>query len=136
MLALGWMRSVARIVVVGLIPLCCLACGESTLIRTRPEGAKLWMNDSYLGTTPVEYSCSRAKFSEPQRYRLELEGYQTSQGELSHYVHAGRIVAAGFSFGISMIFKRPVGFRDEYAFSLVPQLPPPPPSDGRGGTPP
>ncbi len=135
-LASGRMRSVARIAAVSLVILCCLGCGESTLIRTRPEGARLWMNDHYVGTTPVEYSCSRAKFSQPQRYRLELDGYQTSQGQLSRHVHPGRIIGAGFSLGISMIFKRPVGFRDRYDFSLVPQLPPPPPSGGGDGTPP
>jgi hypothetical protein len=91
------------------------------------------MNDQYVGTTPVEYSCSRAKFSETQRYRLELDGYQTSQGELSRHIHPGRIIGAGFSLGISMIFKRPLGFRDTYDFSLVPDLSPR--SDGGDGTP-
>src|SRR5438477_519669 len=34
-LASGRMRSVARIAAVSLVILCCLGCGESTLIRTR-----------------------------------------------------------------------------------------------------
>jgi hypothetical protein len=134
-LAWGQVHPLATKAAVWTLTLFCLGCGESTVIRTRPEGAKLWMNDTYVGTTPVEYFCSRAKFSQPQRYRLGLDGYETSQGELSRHVHPGRIIGGGFSLGISMIFKRPVGFRDRYDFSLVPQLPPPPPSGG-GGTPP
>ena len=84
-LASGRMRSVARIAAVSLVILCCLGCGESTLIRTRPEGARLWMNDHYVGTTPVEYSCSRAKFSQPQRYRLP-DQYGHDHGNGGHHL--------------------------------------------------
>ncbi|HYR95918.1 MAG TPA: PEGA domain-containing protein, partial [Candidatus Binatus sp.] len=93
-------------------------CGESTLIRSHPPGATVWINDSLVGKTPVEYSCDRASFSHAQRYRLELDGYQTSEGELSKRVKPGRLVGAYFSAGISLIFKRPTGFRDRYDFAL------------------
>lgn len=99
-------------------------CGESTLIRSQPPGASVWINDSLVGKTPVEYSCGRASFSHPQRYRLELDGYQTAEGQFSKRVKPGRIVGAYFSAGISLIFKRPTGFRDRYDFALVPRLRP------------
>lgn len=131
------MRSLSRMAAITVATLLCLGCGESAVIRSRPPGAKVWVNDKYIGTTPVDYFCPRATFSQPQRYRLELDGYQPSQGELSRHIHPGRIIAAGFSAGISMIFKRPVGFRDRYDFALVPQLPPlPPPYAAGDGAPP
>ncbi len=99
-------------------------CGESTLIRSQPPGATVWINDGLVGKTPVEYSVSREAFSRRQHYRLELAGYETAEGELSRRVKPGRLVGAYFSLGISLIFKRPMGFRDRYDFALVPQLPP------------
>ena len=131
------MRDPLRAATLTLAALLCLGCGESALLRSRPPGAKVWVNDKYIGTTPVDYFCPRAEFSQPQRYRLELDGYQPSQGELSRHIHPGRIIAASFSAGISMIFKRPVGFRDRYDFALVPALPPlPSPAASGAGAPP
>jgi hypothetical protein len=120
----------------------CVGCGESTLVRSRPDGAKLWVNDRFIGPTPVEYSCSRSEFSRPQRFRLELDGYQTAEGELRKRVMPGRIVGGSFSFGISLLFKRPTGFRDRYDFALIPRPPsfptdaPPPTGPERGDAPP
>jgi hypothetical protein len=99
-------------------------CAESTVIRTHPPGASLWINDTYLGQTPVEYGCSRDAFGGPHHYRLELAGYRTAEGELRKHVMAGRIVAADLTLGLSLIFKRPTGFRDRYDFALVPELRP------------
>jgi PEGA domain-containing protein len=128
------MRS-AKVLALFLATLLGPGCGESTLLRSRPAGAKVWVNDKYIGTTPVEYFCPRPEFSQPQRYRLELDGYLPSQGELSRYVHPGRIIGGGFSLGISLIFKRPVGFRDRYDFSLVPEVASAPSTGGRDEVP-
>jgi hypothetical protein len=109
---------------VAVLLLAVTGCAESTLIQSRPPGATVWINDSLVGKTPVVYSVSRETFSRRQHYRLELAGYETSEGELSRRVKAGRVVGGYFSLGISFIFKRPTGFRDRYDFALVPQLPP------------
>jgi len=121
-----------------LVLLVVTGCGESTLIRSQPPGATVWINDSLVGKTPVEYSCGRASFSHPQHYRLELAGYQTAEGQLSKRVKPGRLVGASFSLGISLLFKGPTGFRDRYDFALVPRLRPlamsaPEPADAAAG---
>jgi hypothetical protein len=120
-----------------------VGCGESTLMRSRPAGANVWVNDRFIGQTPVEYGCSRAEFSRPQRYRLELDGYEPAHGELRKRVMPGRIVGGSFSLGISLIFRPPTGFRDRYDFVLVPRLadvsgdpPPPPEAEQRTAPPP
>jgi hypothetical protein len=100
------------------------ACGEETLVRTAPPGAMLWVDDAPIGPTPVEYHVSRAAFEKPQHYRLELPGYRPHEGELKKRVMKGRVVAACFTLGLSMIFKRPTGLADHH-YVLMSPLPPP-----------
>jgi hypothetical protein len=116
------MLATRRAAVVALFAL--TGCAESTLIRSQPTGASVWINEAFVGTTPVEYTASRASFAHPHRYRLELAGYQTAEGALSTRIKPGRLVGGSFSLGISLIFKRPTGFRDRYDFTLVPKLRP------------
>ena len=110
-----------RLAAIALGVLVCTGCAETTLIRSQPPGATLWVNDVMVGATPVEYTCSRAEFAHPQRFRLELQGYQPAEGELRRRVMPGRIVGGCFSLGISLLFKRPTGFRNRYDFALVPR---------------
>jgi len=109
-----------------LIALLCAGCAEHTVIRSEPPGAALYVNERFIGVTPVEYSVSRAEFSKPLMACLERDGYRLLRDELPKTVGAGRIVGGGFSFGISFIFKRPTTLRGYYDFMLVPESGPRP----------
>jgi hypothetical protein len=112
-----------------LLALLCAGCAEHTVIRSEPPGADLYVNERFVGVTPVEYSVSRAEFSTPLMVCLEREGYRLFRDELPKTVGAGRIVGGGFSLGISLIFKRPTTLRGHYDFLLVPA------SEARGDAP-
>jgi PEGA domain-containing protein/putative oligomerization/nucleic acid binding protein len=93
-------------------------CAEDALIRSSPAGAKVDINGRFVGITPTEIEVSRAEFERPVTYRIELDGYEPVAGELHKRVAPARIVGGVFSFGISLPFKRPTAFEDEYSFVL------------------
>jgi hypothetical protein len=49
-------------------------CSSTTMISSKPEGAKLYMDEQYKGTTPYSYSDTKIVGSSTP-LRLELEGY-------------------------------------------------------------
>ncbi len=110
------------------IPLLCLVtmafagCAESTLIKTAPPSAQVWINDKYVGISPVEYIVPRSQWPDSNRfhYRLTREGYLTKEGEFNGFVGGGRVTGGVFSLGISLIFKRPTTLDGEYQFELDP----------------
>jgi hypothetical protein len=46
------------------------------MLNTVPNGAKVYINDEYMGTTPYEYQDQKIMFTS-NRLRLEKEGYKT-----------------------------------------------------------
>ena len=66
------------------------------MLRTTPEGARVYVNSEYQGDSPVEYSDSRIVFS-TNEVRLELEGHRPkivyfSRDEIYQMVSARRIL--------------------------------------------
>lgn len=51
------------------------SCASTTMIRTAPEGAKLYLNDEAVGTTPYMHSDTKIILAET-RVRIEKEGYE------------------------------------------------------------
>ena len=102
----------------------CLAtagCAQSTLIRSLPSGALVFVNGRSVGETPVELVVSQSEFSDQTfTARLEKQGYEPAEGALRKQVCGGRIVGGVFSLGISFIFKRPTCFSSTQTFSLTP----------------
>lgn len=82
---------------------------ETASFRSTPEGARVFIDGKYVGDTPLDltFECNEVADRE---YRIEREGCLTSSGVLNARVGAGRIVGAGFSLGISLIFKCPQYF--------------------------
>lgn len=51
------------------------ACTSTTVINSRPQGARVYINDEYRGLTPCAYSDTRISWSE-NRLKLSKEGYR------------------------------------------------------------
>lgn len=78
------------------------ACSESTLIRTSPPGASVYVNERYLGASPAELE-ARSWSVRPHayRYRVVKAGYVPREGEIPARLSIGRIIAAYFSACLS-----------------------------------
>jgi hypothetical protein len=73
-------------------------CSESTMIRTNPPGASVYVNERYLGASPVEFEAkSWSVRPHAYRYRIAKAGYVEREGEVSARLSVGRIIAAYFS---------------------------------------
>ena len=96
------------------------ACGESAVIRSYPPGSKLYVNDQFIGLTPIPYSASRKEYSRGEfRVRLERDGYLPLDDKLRTRVCGGRIAGAIFTLGIVFLFKGPTCFQSPQDFSLL-----------------
>jgi hypothetical protein len=74
------------------------ACSESTVIRTNPPGASVYVNERYVGASPAEFSAkSWSVRPHAYRYRIVMPGYDETEGEIVARLSVGRIVAAYFS---------------------------------------
>jgi hypothetical protein len=81
-----------------LIALAVSACSESTIIRTNPPGASVYVNERYLGASPAEFTAkSWSVKPHVYRYRVAKAGYLESEGEVPAHLSVGRIIAAYFS---------------------------------------
>lgn len=97
-------------------------CTEATTIRTFPTNAQVWVNDKYVGITPVRYIIPRSEWPVDGRfhYRAEREGCVPKEGDFHSVVAAGRITGAVFTLGTLLIFKRPTTLPDTYDIVLDP----------------
>lgn len=96
-------------------------CSEGTLIRTSPPGAGVYINDGFLGVTPVMYRVPESRFRPPTRYKIEREGYEPLEGDLQTYVAPGRIIGGIFGLGIPFAFRGAVAFHKVHDFQLQPE---------------
>ena len=72
-------------------------CSSTTLIKTDPPDAKLYMNDELMGRTPYSYTDKKIAGSQTQ-IRIEKEGYDTFYTTLKRNERAdvGAIVVGVF----------------------------------------
>jgi hypothetical protein len=82
-------------------------CSENAVIQSDPIGAKVFIDDRLVGTTPALFTVERSHFAHSYRLRLEKAGYEPYAGELSSRVSASRASAAVFTLGIFYLFKSP-----------------------------
>ncbi len=88
-----------------------LGCAERVSIKSYPPGAKAYLDDQYLGTTPILTSLPRSQVGKNHTWRIEYGDCDPATGPLRTRVGAGRIVGYAFTLGISAIFKGPRAFR-------------------------
>lgn len=55
-------------------------CSSTTVIYTIPEGAKVYVNDDYIGESPVAYS-NKKVIGSTNTIKIVKEGYQTMENE-------------------------------------------------------
>lgn len=66
-------RSIAFILALSIL---LFSCSSTTMITSKPSGAKVYLNDEFLGETPVQYEDSKIIFS-VNYLKIEKEGYKT-----------------------------------------------------------
>lgn len=110
-----------RIVAATIILLGGTACSESTMIRTYPPNAKVSVNDTVVGVSPVVYRYpSWSMGGTVFHYQVEHEGYVPAEGQLHTRVAPGRIVAAIFTTCITCLFHGFKAFDDQTNIELTP----------------
>jgi hypothetical protein len=97
------------------------SCSSSTLIRSDPSGAKVYLNEQYRGVTPYLYSDQKIVGS-ATRIKLTKEGYEDFYAVLTRdeRVDAGAVVGG-------LIFFFPFLWVMEYdpvhTYELTPKVP-------------
>lgn len=95
-------------------------CAETTLIRSSPPGATVYVDGNLVGVSPVVYSAARSQFRNPHTCRVELEGYAPREEPLrTTFAVPGRALGAAFTLGILYVFKSPYAFRDTHDVVLT-----------------
>jgi len=96
-------------------------CAETAVVRSYPAGARLYLNNQYVGITPAAINIPREQFDAGQYgYRLEQDGYEPIEGTLRTETCRGRVVGGVFTLGVVLLFKRPTCFASPQDFSLTP----------------
>lgn len=89
-------------------------CTHHVLVRSEPPGAKLWVDNAEVGTTPVQFDEERGR-TEPYRLRLEKPGFQPKETLVLPLQSAGR--------GCFMVEPWQAAMPDELVFQLFPAAP-------------
>jgi hypothetical protein len=53
-------------------------CVQNTIFNTDPDGAEMWINGQYMGTTPVSFR-SRSGLPDSFTLKISKDGYETIQ---------------------------------------------------------
>lgn len=95
-----------------LMTLLVAGCAETVTINTYPADATVFIDDQYLGQSPIEFSAPAHHVKGSYRLRLEKEGYETVNTALRSRLAIGRIITdAVCTCGLVGAFK---GWRSFY----------------------
>ncbi|MEM9064534.1 MAG: PEGA domain-containing protein [Planctomycetota bacterium] len=94
-------------------------CSSTTVINTRPQGARIYVEGQLIGTSPVEYTDSAITGSK-REVRIELDRYETITGSFSRN---GKVNADAIVGGIFLLvpYLWAMDYEDEYTFVLTPE---------------
>lgn len=102
------------------------ACTSSTMIRSRPTGAKVYLNGAYAGETPYQMSDSKIVGS-TTRVRLEHPGYEPLDAWISRNEEVdGLALVGGLFFLIPFLWVMEYQPDHTYELRAIPVLPPQP----------
>lgn len=119
------------------------ACTSSTVINSRPQGARVYLDGQYVGTTPYTMSDTKITGSTTQ-VRLEYPGYETANVVIARNEEFDVGACIGGVF-LLFPFLWIMGYRGQHTYELRPGgyapggYPPPGggyPPPGQGGYPP
>ena len=73
------------------------SCASTTMIRSEPKGAKLYLNDEYMGRTPYKHRDKKIAGSETY-VTLKEDGYKTFETSFkrNEQAHVGAIIFGVF----------------------------------------
>ncbi len=80
------------------------------MIKSYPPGAKAYVDDQFIGTTPATVAIPRDKVTSPHPWRVEYRNCDSAEGMLTTRVAGGRIAGYIFTLGIVAIFRGPYYF--------------------------
>lgn len=113
-----------------------MACTSTTMIRSNPPGARVFLDGEYVGTTPYTMSDTKIVGS-TTLLRLEAPGYRPVNALLKRdeEVDIGACIAGVF---LLVPFLWVMGYQAEHAYTLAPAAYgyPPPGDPGPPGSPP
>lgn len=100
------------------LPLLLSQCASTTLIDSKPQGAKVLINGEVRGVTPYQYSDTKVIFSTTQ-IKLQKDGYEDLQVTLqrSEAADVGPIVGGFFLFPFWLWSMK---YNDTHYYELVP----------------
>jgi len=94
-------------------------CGSTTLFQTTPSGAKLYINDEFVGNTPYTYSDTKI-VGTTTIVKVKAEGYEDFNYVLkrNEEVNVGAIIGGIF---VLFPFLWVMDYKPTHTFELVPQ---------------
>ena len=104
------------------ISLLVAGCTSTTVIHSRPEGAKVYEDNVYVGTTPYTQKDTKIVGTKTP-LRLTMEGYEPFETHLckDEKPDVGAI-AGGFFFLFPFLWTE--GYQPEHTYDLTPISPP------------
>ena len=120
----GWtgLSAKGRLLVVGLL-IPALGCTQVSRISTVPSGAKVWVNNEFIGVSPAELTVEHGPgvpFPSRLRARIERAGYEPQEVDLPTQVSGGRVTAGIFTLGLSFYLQGVRTVRRSYVYTLYP----------------
>ncbi len=106
--------------VISVLALLAAGCASSTLIRSVPAGAKVYVDGQYLGRTPVTHRDSGPLWT-TKAVTLKLDGYDDQSGTLrKENLQTGPLVGCILVYVPCLWL---TGYPDEYTFTLDEKAP-------------
>ena len=95
-----------------------VGCASTTVIKSNPDNANIYIGDIKKGTTPYELTDSKVLYSS-ERVKLEKPGYKTLRTEIKKdaTLNVGALVGACF-VGVPILWL--LGYEKEYFFDMEP----------------
>lgn len=87
------------------------ACVEAVRIRSNPPGAQAYLDEKFIGTTPIRMAVPREAVRPGRKWRVEYGNCTPAEGTLAADIGGGRVTGYLFTLGILAIFKGPRAFR-------------------------
>ena len=92
-------------------------CKSTTVIRSYPQGAKVYIDGVYQGNTPVQYSDRKTSLSKT-KLLIKKEGYQTKNITLKKDELQPLNLITGFFIIVPLAWS--LGYEKNYSYELEP----------------
>ena len=88
----------------------------TTIIKSKPSGADVYINGELKGKTPYTYS-SKAPVGSSKIVTLKMEGYKDNMGQIKKNKPNWPVIIAGACFAWPLLIWS-ADFKDEYTFEM------------------